>query len=215
MLNEFINFLIPILIAGIMIIIMIKLVMGFVQYMPKPKKVDIEPTTVGDRLKKYLVKAGQINPRTAKILKLRRTKFNEGGKIGYITGVIQTRTYTRFIFKPKILGFKKILYCPTSLHSPLHYKEIILNAVAIENAGGFYYPIPYDTNLTNAEVFNIAQKAFQADLKKMEIMDLYQLEIEQVYGGLAGVEKEEEITHKAPEEIEYVEQDEEEKVYAG
>lgn len=214
MLNDVINFLIPIIVAVVLGVFILKMFLSFIQGIPRRARTDIEPTNIGDRLKKYLVKASQANPHTAKVLKIRRTKYNEGGTVGYITGAVPTRTYTRFIFKTGRFGFKKVLYCPSNIHTSLHYREVFLNAVALENAGGFYYTIPYE-GMSNSQAFHIAHTAFLSDLKKMEIMDVHQLELEQVYSGISGIDRERELVEEAPEDIEYVEQSEEDEPRAS
>jgi len=213
MLDNLLEILMPVIVGFFMIIIIWKMVKSMTQGVVQRRKVDINPTSVGDRLKKYLVKSGKANPQTAKILKIRRTKFNEGGKVGFVHSAVPTRDCTRFIFKTGRFGFKKVLYCPSSLHSSLHYKEVFIDAVSLENAGGFYYPIPYK-NMTNTEAFTIANSAFKIDLKKMQIMDVHQLEIEQIYSSIAGTGTERELTHSAPEDIEYQEVQEDD-TYAG
>lgn len=204
MLNNLLEILMPFIIGLFMILIVWKMIKNATQGVVQRRKVDIQPTSVGDRLKKYLVKSGKANPKTARILKIRRTKYNEGGKVGYVHSAVPTRDCTRFIFKTGIMGFKKVLYCPSSLHSSLHYKEVFIDAVSLENAGGFYYPIPYK-GMSNTEAFTIANSAFKIDLKKMQVMDVHQLEIEQIYSSIAGTGAERELTHSAPEDIEYQE----------
>lgn len=212
MLEDIISFLIPIIVGMVLVVFIIKMVLSFMKGMPHRARTDIQPTSMGDRLKKYLVNAGKANPRTARIIKIRRTKFNEGGKVGYVVAAVPTRTYTRFVFKTALWGFKKVLYCPTGMHTSLHYKEVFINCVALDNAGGFYYPIPY-SKASNAMVFKLCHTAFKSDLKKMQVMDVHQLEVEQTYSGISGIDREREIVEDSSEDIEYVEQPEESDVH--
>ena len=73
---------------------------------PKPKK--FSPTSVGERLKKYIIIASKSNPCRCRQLKIRRTKFNEGGIVGFISGVVVTGDCTKFVFKTtRFIGFRK------------------------------------------------------------------------------------------------------------
>lgn len=161
-------------------------------------KKQFDPESVGDRLKKYLILAAKINPRKAKILKMTRTEYNEGGKFGRIKGVITGGDVTRFVFKRWIIGFSRVMYCPVYMHSTLHQKEVFVQGIGIENNSGFYFPIPYSK--TNLAAYTLTFDAFKKDLKKMERMDTQQIEVEQVIEAMIGTSSTEDII-EAPEEV--------------
>lgn len=162
-------------------------------------KKQFDPESVGDRLKKYLILAAKINPRKAKILKMSRTEYNEGGKFGRLKGSITGGDVTRFVFKRWIIGFSRVMYCPVYMHSSLHQKEVFIRAIGIENNSGFYFPIPYDKK-TNFETYTLTFDAFKKDLKKMERMDTQQVEVEQVIEAMIGAPETTDII-EAPEEV--------------
>jgi len=157
---------------------------------PKPKT--FSPQNIGDRLKKYIIVASKCNPSKVKVLKLRRTKFNEGGTLGWITGVVVTGDCTKFVFKKmRYIGFRQVLYCPSYMHGNLHSREVFLDAISIENISGFFFPLPYDQ--TNIEPYKLSFDAFKKDLKKMERMDTQQVEVEQIISSMIGEYEQEQI----------------------
>jgi hypothetical protein len=168
----------------------------------RPKYKEIDPTTTGERLKKYIIKAGKLNPRTARMLLLSRTEWSEGGKIAKIVGCLPTKNCTRFVLRKGFLGKKVLMYCPTNLHSSLHNKEVIVYGVGIESAGGYYYPLP-KTDMSNHQTFEIVSSQFEGDLRKMLTMDSLQMELEQTYKGIAGTGREEDFYDEAEDIIEY------------
>jgi hypothetical protein len=166
---------------------------------------EIDPTTTGERLKKYIIRAGKLNPKTVNRIILSRTQWSEGGKIASVAGCLPTKNCTRFILRPRLyFGKKTLFYCPTNMHSSLHNKEVIVHGTGIDSAGGYYYPIPSGQILTNAEVFEIVSTQFEADLRRMLTMDSLQMELEQTYKGIAGYGREEEF-YNEPEDIVEVE----------
>lgn len=198
MLGQLLNVVIPIIIAVFCIIFVIKLAKSFTGGF-KVRRVSFSPDSVGDRLKKYIILAAKANPNKSKILKIKRTPYNEGGIIGYIYGIVTTGDVTRFVFRTsKLFSFKKVLYCPVSMHGSLHHKEVFLHAISLTNDGGFYFPVPY--NEENYIPYTICFDAFKKDLKKMERMDIQQIEIEQVASAMIGEIGADKII-RAPEEI--------------
>lgn len=192
----------PILIWFIMIIIIIRMVKGLIGSFGAQKQptMGILPTSVGERLKKYIVKASKSNPTYVKELYLRRTEYNPGGYIGRVVGVLPTKYATRFIFKNHRLGWMKLMYCPTHMHSSIHSRQVIINGVGLDNAGGFYYPLP-GSAIENSKAFQIFKNALNIDLKRMQIVDVMQLEQEQTYASISGPSDYDEITSGAPEDI--------------
>lgn len=157
-----------------------------------PKQQKFSPQTIGDRLKKYVIIASKTNPCKSRILKLRRTKYNEGGIVGWITGVVVSGDCTKFVFKRiRWVGFRQILYCPSFLHGNLHSREVFLDAISIENISGFFFPLPYDRK--NIGTYELSFDAFKKDLKKMERMDTQQVEVEQILSSMIGEAGQEEI----------------------
>lgn len=198
------DLIIRIVIVVIVLMFILKLFHKITVNINRPKYKEIDPTTTGERLKKYIVKAGKLNPRTATTLLLSRTEWSEGGKVGRIVGCLPTKNCTRFIVKKGFISKKLLMYCPTDLHSSLHNKEVIVYGVGIESAGGYYYPLPNnDSNMTNHQTFRIVSKQFESDLRKMLTMDSMQMEVEQTYQGIAGVQREEEFQGESDEFVEY------------
>jgi len=159
----------------------------------------IRPMSVGERLKKYIVKASKSNPHNVKTLYLKRTEYSSGGKIGRVVGVLPTKYCTRFIFKNRRIGMMKLMYCPTDMHTSLHSNQVTIDAIGLDNAGGFYYPVPNGKSLQ--DIFYIFKTALNIDLKRMQIVDMMQLEQEQLYSSIAGRPELEEIVRTSPEEI--------------
>jgi hypothetical protein len=193
------------LIVVIVIVLMfvVKIVKKVNVNLGKPTAVEVDPTSIGERMKKYLVKASKVNPKTARLAILSRTTWSEGGKIARIYGCIPTKDCTRFILQThRFLSKKILMYCPTDLHSSLHNKEIMIYGVSVDSAGGYYYPIPDKNVMSNKQVFKIVSEAFETDLRRMLTMDSLQMELEQTYKGIAGIEKEKEFNE---EPIEFVE----------
>jgi hypothetical protein len=178
------------------IYIMVRKLIGNVKITPKEQP----PSTTGDRLKKYIYNARKGNPRIAKHLMMKRTPYNTGGYIGRIVGVLPTRYCTRFIFKAHWWQRwnYQLMYCPTGMHTSLHSHDVMIDGSGLDNAGGFYYPIPSDTQ-ENYKVFEIISDALKIDLKKMQIVDTMQVEYDQVMSAIAGKETTDEFITGAPE----------------
>jgi hypothetical protein len=198
MLDQLLNTVLPIIIAVFCIIFIIRMAKSFTGGFKVSRKT-FQPESVGDRLKKYIILAAKANPNKSKVLKLKRTPYNEGGIVGYIYGTVTTGDVTRFVFRTsKIFSFKKILYCPVSMHGSLHHKEVFLHAISLTNDGGFYFPVPYEEE--NFIPYTICYDAFKKDLKKLERMDVQQIEIEQVASAMIGEIEADKII-RAPEEL--------------
>ena len=197
------DIIIQIVIVVIVLIFILKLFHKITINISRPKVNEVDPTSTGERLKKYIIKAGKLNPKTAKTLLLSRTNWSEGGTVARIAGTLPTKNCTRFIIKKGLFGKKLLMYAPTDLHSSLHNKEVILYGVGIESAGGYYYPLPTANRMSNHEVFRIVSKAFESDLRKMLTMDTLQLELEETYHGIAGTRREDEFLKEHEEIIEY------------
>lgn len=196
--ESILSIVLPAVIAIFCILIIVKMAKTYTGGV-KVRKLSFQPKSVGDRLKKYIILAAKTNPNKSKILKMRRTAFNEGGIVGYITGIVTTGDVTRFVFKTsRIFSFKKILYCPVSMHGSLHHKEVFLHAISLTNDGGFYFPVPVDEE--NFIPYTICFDAFHKDLKKLERMDITQIEVEQVAAAMIGEAGADEII-RAPEEL--------------
>lgn len=197
-LNLLITIGIPIAVVAFVTIYLLRMSKGLFKGVKFGGKKQFDPESVGDRLKKYLILAAKINPRKAKILKMSRTEYNEGGKFGRLKGSITGGDVTRFVFKRWIIGFSRVMYCPVYMHSSLHQKEVFIKAIGIENNSGFYFPIPYDHS--NLDAYSLTFDAFKKDLKKMERMDTQQVEVEQVIEAMIGTSQTEDII-EAPEEV--------------
>ena len=197
------DMIIQIVIIVIILMFVLKLFHKITVNISRPQINEIDPTSTGERLKKYIIKAGKLNPKTAKTLLLSRTNWSEGGTVARIAGTLPTKNCTRFIIKKGLFSKKLLMYCPTNLHSSLHNKEVILYGVGIESAGGYYYPLPEKKVMSNHEVFRIVSKAFESDLRKMLTMDTLQMELEQTYQGIAGQQREEKFYGEPEEIIEY------------
>lgn len=147
------------------------------------KRKQFSPQNVGDRMKKYIFQAAKANPSKAKVLKLRRTKFNEGGTIGTISGIVTTGDVTRFVFR-KTFGRRQVLYCPTSMHSSLHHREVFIDGISLENLSGFFFPVPYEGANWNA--YTMTNDAFKKDIKRLQRMDIQQIELEETAAAMIG-----------------------------
>lgn len=191
MIDTLISLLIPIIIIIFCTLYLAKMLKELTAgFGPKPKT--FSPQNIGDRLKKYIIIASKCNPSKSKILKLRRTKYGEGGVLGYISGVVVSGDCTKFVFKKtRWIGFRQVLYCPSFMHGNLHAKEVFLDAISIENISGFFFPLPYDKK--NVEVYKLTFNAFKKDLKKMERMDTQQVEVEQILSSMIGEYEQEAI----------------------
>lgn len=179
------------------IYILIRRLMGNMK-LGRPK--EAPPSSTGDRLKKYFNNARKGNPKVVKTLHMKRSPFNSGGWIGYCVGVLPTRNCTRFIFKKhwwQMWNFC-LMYCPTYMHTSLHGQDVMIEGVGLDNAGGFYYPIP-DDKQTNYDVFKLISDAVKIDVKKMQVIDTIQVEYDQVMSAIAGKETAEEFITGAPE----------------
>jgi hypothetical protein len=194
-----INSLMPIIMGGIMIFVVYIMVRRMFGGMAKRPE-EMAPSTTGDRLKRYLFNARKGNPKIAKQIWMKRSPFNTGGFIGYCVGVLPTRYCTRFIFKRNWWQQwnYQLMYCPTSMHTSLHSRDIMIAGVGLDNAGGFYYPIPSDTR-KNYEIFKIVANAIKIDLKKMQIIDTSQVEYDQVMSAIAGEQMTTDFIEGAPE----------------
>ncbi len=171
-----------------------------------PSKKEYVSKDAGDRLKKYLFNAGKVNAARCKNLYIRNTSTNKGGKLGNIVGVIPSEYVTRFIIKRGlIMGEKKFVYCPTTMHTNLSGKDVYVDAIGIENAGGFYFPTP-GGKYNIKRVFEAARAAFRADLQKMQVFDMEQIIPTQVEKAIAGEAEIRERIRRAPEEMEFKEE---------
>ena len=197
--NSLMNMLMPIIIGIILLVIIISMVKKMFSGV-KPPTMGIMPSTVGERLKKYILKASKSNPHNVKYISLKRTEYSSGGRIGRIIGVLPTKHCTRFIFKNHRMGWMKLMYCPADMHTSLHSNQVQIDAIGLDNAGGFYYPIPHNGRETQ-QVFQLFKNALNIDLKRMEIVDMMQLEQQQIYSSIAGPGATEEVIHEAPEDI--------------
>jgi hypothetical protein len=188
-LMDTINSLLPYIMGFVMIFVIYILVRKLVGNMGMKRQTDAPPSTTGDRLKKYLYNSRKGNPKTAKHIHMKRSPFNTGGFVGYCVGVLPTRYCTRFIFKRNWWQRwnYQLLYCPTSMHTSLHSNDVMIAGVGLDNAGGFYYPIPGDKKM-NYDVFQVISNAIKIDLKKMQIIDTMQVEYDQVMSAIAGEE---------------------------
>lgn len=158
---------------------------------PQYKKVDLDPTSTGERLKQYIIQAVKFNPKTANKLYLERTNWSEGGRIGNVIGHLTDKDCTAFIIKNRTFSRKKqLLYCPVDMHTSLHQKTVIIRAASLHSAGGYLWPVPKDDRSTHV-VFKIVASAFEKDLKRMQKMDMPQIEIEQIYEGMTGFDRDE------------------------
>ena len=201
-LMDTINALLPYIMGFIMIFVIYVLIKRMMKNFGMQRPEEMPPSSTGDRLKKYLYNSRKGNPRIAKHLLMKRSPFNTGGFIGYCVGVLPTHYCTRFIFKQKWWqrwGYQ-LLYCPTSMHTSLHSQDVMIAGVGLDNAGGFYYPIP-DDKAKNYEVFRIVADAIKIDLKKMEIIDIAQIEYDQTISAIAGKETTEDFITGAPEQM--------------
>jgi len=205
--NSIIEVLMPWIIGLIMVLFIVGFVKKIFSGMRRPKE-ELNPSNTGERLKKYIYNSSKGNPRIAKTIWMMRSPYSSGGLVGHIVGAMPTRHCTRFLIKNHKFqrwGYK-LLYCPTSMHSSLHAEQIMLNAAGLDNAGGFYYPIPLDGD--NYKTFRLVADAVRIDLKKMEIMDIMQVEYDQTISAIAGEEKTEDFIYDSQEEMEpeYIEQ---------
>ena len=194
-------------IMGIIMVVIIYVMMKRMFSGMVKRPAEMPPSSTGDRLKKYLFNARKGNPKIAKQIWMKRSPFNTGGFIGYCVGVLPTRYCTRFIFKRNWWQQwnLQLMYCPTSMHTSLHSKDVMIAGVGLDNAGGFYYPIP-DDKKKNYDVFRTVADAIKIDLKKMQIIDTAQVEYDQVMSAIAGAEMTEQFIEGAPEEMRLREQ---------
>jgi len=199
---DFMELLVQIVVIVIVLIFALKFFKKITVNLGGSKLREVDPTSIGERLKKYLVKAGKLNPRTCKVIRLSRTKWSEGGPIAKVVGCLPTKNCTRFVIKKGLFSKKLLMYCPTDMHTTLHNKEVLIHGAGIDNAGGYYYPIPY-SKATNEAIFEIVSAAFENDLRKMLTMDSLQLELEETYSGIAGDYREEDFYDEDEDIVEY------------
>ena len=186
-----VNTIVTIIIYVVIFAMVLKFLRGItINIYKKKEKKKLDPTSTGERLKTYLIQASKLNPRTAKYLLLERTKYNEGGKIGRIVGYITDKDVTTFIIKKRALGKKYLLYIPVDKHTSLHQKNVIASGVSLSSAGGYLWIIPVEKQEAR-ETFETAAKAFERDLKRMMAMDIPQIEVEQIYEGITGYNRDE------------------------
>jgi hypothetical protein len=197
---ETVNSLLPYIMSFVMIFVIYIMARKLIGNMGMKKPTDLPPSSTGDRLKKYLYNARKGNPKTVKTIQMKRSPYNTGGFVGHCVGVLPTRYCTRFIFKRNWWQRwnYQLLYCPTSMHTSLHSANVMISGVGLDNAGGFYYPIPAD-NKSNYDAFEIISNAIKIDLKKMQIIDTMQVSYDQVMSAIAGEETKEEFVTGAPE----------------
>ena len=79
--ENILSIVLPAVIAIFCILIIVKMAKTYTGGV-KVRKLSFQPKSVGDRLKKYIILAAKTNPNKSKILKMRRTAFNEGGIVG-------------------------------------------------------------------------------------------------------------------------------------
>lgn len=195
------NFIITIVIVIIFLSMILKFFHGLKLSITKGKeRKKLDPTSTGERLKKYFIQAVKLNPKTAKNLYLERTSWGEGGKIGRIVGHISDKDCTAFVIKKSLIGKKQLLYCPLDMHTSLHQKNVIVRGVSLHSAGGYLWPVPDGEGMTKT-VFKVVSRAFEKDLRRMAAMDIPQIEIEQIYEGITGYNRDESF-YDEPEEIE-------------
>jgi hypothetical protein len=199
-LMDTINSLLPYIMGFVMIFVIYIMAKKLIANMGMKRTPEMPPSTTGDRLKKYLYNSRKGNPKSIKQLHMKRSPYNTGGFVGYCVGVLPTRYCTRFIFKQKWWQRwnYQLLYCPTSMHTSLHSTDVMIAGVGLDNAGGFYYPIPGDEK-KNHEIFRLVSNAIKIDLKKMQIIDTMQVEYDQVMSAIAGEKTAEEFITGAPE----------------
>ena len=186
------NFIITVAIVIIFVGMILKFLRGMTVNIKKTtarKKLD--PTTTGERLKKYLIQAVKLNPKTAKLLYLERTKYSEGGKVGKIVGHLTDRECTTFIIKKSIIGRKQLVYCPINMHTSLHSKTVLLHGSSLHSAGGYLWVVPTPDGISTNKVFLITSRAFEKDLRRMMAFDVPQIEVEQIYEGITGFDRDE------------------------
>lgn len=201
------DFLFSILIYALVIGLVLALVMEiFNPFRGAMKRKGFLSKDAGDRLRVYLIRAGKLNPQNCKVLKLRRTKYNNGGKIGKIAGCIPSRFVTRFIIKRHILSGRQIIYVPVDMHSSLLCKDVVLDSLGLENSGGFYYPHPYDNTLKK-KIFDLFKTALNIDLHNHFITDLLVASPTQVEKSISGDEYVERVIRQVPEEYKEVEEE--------
>lgn len=194
-----IEMMMPFIMMGILAIIIVSMIKKLTGNISIPKY-GMSTDNSGERLKKYLLKASKSNPKNVQSIYLRQTDYSPGGKIGRVTGVLPTRFCTRFIFKNSRIGRMKLMYCPTYMHTSLQSKQVMIAGVGLDNAGGFYYPLPYD-HQKNHTVFQMIMEAINIDLKRMQVIDGIQLEVEQIMESITGAEEyHKEYTAAAPED---------------
>lgn len=195
----------------LMIFMMLKN-LGLLKFLKGPQKKEEVPRDAGERLQKYLKMSGKVNPRNAKVISLTQTRDTPGKKIGKIMGIIPTPSFTKFIFKPNMFSFKKILYCPPSKHTSLHAKCVNINAMGLRNISGLYFPI-FDNDggsgLTMHEWFKLGSSEVRKDIAEMMEIDLYDYWAHTIGQSIAGkIEKEELERFEGPKE-EVVKEEEE------
>jgi len=201
-LMDTINAVLPYIMMLVMAVIIYMMLRRFLGQANIHRPQELPPSTTGDRLKKYIFNARKGNPKIVKHISMKRSPFNTGGFIGYCVGVLPTRYCTRFIFKQHWWQRwnLQLMYCPTTMHTSLHSQDVVIAGVGLDNAGGFYYPIP-DNEKKNYEVFKMVSNALKIDLKKMEIIDMMQVSYDQTISAIAGKETAEEFSTGAPEQF--------------
>jgi hypothetical protein len=185
------NLIIMLVIVVIFGMIIFKFIKGLtVNIYKKRERIKVDPTSTGERLKKYLIQAAKMNPRTVKYILLERTQYGEGGKIAKVVGHLTDKDCTTFIIKKHFFNKKQLLYCPVNMHTVLHQKTAVIRGASISSAGGYLWVVPTDEYDTK-HVFFIVATAFEKDLKRMMTMDIPQIEVEQIYEGITGFDRDE------------------------
>jgi hypothetical protein len=194
------NLIITLVIIAVFFFLIIKFIKGMTVNIYKKTEIEkLDPTSTGERLKKYIIQASKMNPKTAKSLYLERTEWGEGGKIGHVVGHITDKDTTSFIIRKHFIGRKYLLYCPVDMHTTLHQKHVIIHGVSIHSAGGYLWPTPKGDEATS-DVFMVVSAAFEKDLKRMVTMDVPQIEVEQIYEGITGFKRDRSF-YEEPEDI--------------
>lgn len=154
----------------------------------------------GERLKKYIINSVKLNKSACKELKLRRTKYSSGGRIGRIYGVLASKFVSVFVIKRTRLSGKQIIFVPLEYHSSLLCKSVVVSAVSLTNAAGVYYPVPFDKT-QKKKLFDLMGTQYAILMNEMFITDLKMITPSQIEMAIAGREPIERIIREVPEEM--------------
>jgi len=193
------------MISIVIYVLIIGLIFSFLMEIISPFRGVIRKKTylsrdAGERLKKYIINAVRLNKNACKELKLRRTKYASGGKIGKIYGALASKFVTVFVIKRTMLSGKQIIFVPIDYHSSLLCKSVVISAVALTNSAGVYYPIPFDKT-QKKKLFDLMGTQYTILMNEMFITDLRMITPSQIEMAIAGREPIERIIREVPEEI--------------